>query len=68
MELCSELCASLAGSGAWMHVSVWLSTSALCSPETITTLLSATPQYKIKSLKFGEKTKQTVDGLQRTWV
>ena len=53
MELCSMLRASLGGE--WIHVYVWL------SPFTVHLKLSqhygsATPQYKIKSLKFRKKT------------
>ena len=34
-----------------MDTCTWMAMSLLCSPETITTLLMATPQYKIKNSK-----------------
>ena len=47
------LCGSLDGRGVWvrMDTSVCTAESLCCSPETITTLLTGIPQYKIKSLK-----------------
>ena len=49
------LCASRDRRGVVGRMDTWLymAESLRCSPETTVTFLSAVPQYKIKSLKFG---------------
>ena len=59
MELCSMLCASLDGRGAWgrMETCICMAEFLYCSPETITLLVGYTPIQNVFGIKNNNKIK-----------